>query len=349
MTRLQQILLISFLLVAGGWAFEGIRSAGFVHQDNRWQAAYPVQSRPVSPLQWTSPRQLNRSLMAWSWWAQERYTPSPLAFHALNLSLHVLVSLLVGLLVYRVGSSELGGWFAGGLFFLHPMQAESVAYVSGRTELLAAVGILLTCHLLIGRVSWWKVLLSGVTITLAFAGKEVSIALLVLVPALRKQWGLSVFLLGVLAVGTWGAASSMSLTPPERLAPMWVSTQASAGGRMLWTAMTGLYQTVDYDYDMMRPLSFIGYLIVLYAVTVLGGIFLHWAQPLISIGALCILAVVVPRLCVYTPLSYFNEHQFYSAMVGFTLIATGMFEILSTLIAAYVGTERRLPVETSCV
>ena len=69
---------------------------------------------------------------------------TPFLFHATNLAIHLAVTLLVFAFTRRVLS--LGGWRAGDLlalavtsvFALHPLQSQSVAYISQRSETLAS-------------------------------------------------------------------------------------------------------------------------------------------------------------------------------------------------------------------
>ena len=75
----------------------------------------------------------------------------PYAYHATNVLLHVLVSLLVyGLLAHSLrgrGPALLGAL----LFAVHPVHVESVAFVSGRTDLLAAL------FALVSALAWVRV------------------------------------------------------------------------------------------------------------------------------------------------------------------------------------------------
>lgn len=73
--------------------------------------------------------------------------PHPLGFHALNIALHVLASLLVfallGELVGGVAAPALGAL----LFAVHPVQVEAVAWASGTKDVLAtALGVALLAH-----------------------------------------------------------------------------------------------------------------------------------------------------------------------------------------------------------
>ena len=52
----------------------------------------------------------------------------PFGFHATNLLLHALNSLLVALLLIRLGLGTTGAAIAGMLFAVHPLQVEAVAW-----------------------------------------------------------------------------------------------------------------------------------------------------------------------------------------------------------------------------
>ncbi len=64
-------------------------------------------------------------------------------FHLVNVLLHVAVVALVGVVVWQLFGSFWPVLVAGMVCAVHPFAADSVAYVSGRTDLLAGVGLLI--------------------------------------------------------------------------------------------------------------------------------------------------------------------------------------------------------------
>lgn len=88
-----------------------------------------------------------RPLVSLSYWATwELAGTDPLPYHVTNLVLHAAVSLLVlwiGVLV--TGGSRATGLLAALLFAVHPVHVEPVVWVSGRTDLLAALLLGLSC------------------------------------------------------------------------------------------------------------------------------------------------------------------------------------------------------------
>jgi tetratricopeptide (TPR) repeat protein len=73
----------------------------------------------------------------------------PAWFHAVNVVLHALATLLVTRLAIRILPGLAGPAVAGLLFAVHPVHVEAVAGVVGRAEILAACGVVgaLLCHL----------------------------------------------------------------------------------------------------------------------------------------------------------------------------------------------------------
>ena len=67
---------------------------------------------------------------------------APLKFHLGNIGLHALAVALFGLAVWQMLRSRWATGLAALLFGLHPLLTDNVAYVSGRTDILAAIGLL---------------------------------------------------------------------------------------------------------------------------------------------------------------------------------------------------------------
>jgi len=72
------------------------------------------------------------------------YGRIPFGFHLINLILHVAVVLLVFLVTDRLFHDRLISMIASGLFALHPIHTESVAWIAGITDLELSFFFLLT-------------------------------------------------------------------------------------------------------------------------------------------------------------------------------------------------------------
>ncbi len=72
------------------------------------------------------------------------YGPIPFGFHLLNLVLHAAVVLLIFAVTRRLFGDRLVALLAAGLFALHPIHTESVAWIAAITDLELSVFFLLT-------------------------------------------------------------------------------------------------------------------------------------------------------------------------------------------------------------
>lgn len=67
---------------------------------------------------------------------------NPSGYHATNVLLHVLNGLLVFVLLRQLTGSSFIAWFTAALFLVHPVQIETVAWISSRKGLLSATFML---------------------------------------------------------------------------------------------------------------------------------------------------------------------------------------------------------------
>ena len=67
------------------------------------------------------------------------YGLNPHGYHATNLLLHIINSLLVCALAYALSGSPAVGYVTAALFAVHPMHVESVAWVTERKDVLSAL------------------------------------------------------------------------------------------------------------------------------------------------------------------------------------------------------------------
>lgn len=112
----------------------------------------------------------------------------PHAFHVTNLALHLLAVMALVVAARRLGASILQSLVAAGVWALHPRLTESVAWVSGRTDVLA------TLFVLVGIAAWpWyggdrengaraplfahvRAAVAGIAVALGLLSKEVAVA-----------------------------------------------------------------------------------------------------------------------------------------------------------------------------
>jgi hypothetical protein len=91
---------------------------------------------------WTQPGTIINDEHFWPmeyttfWLENQLWGLHPLSLHIVNLLIHLLNSFLVWQVFKKLGIS--GSWLAGMIFALHPVQAESVAWIFERKGLLSA-------------------------------------------------------------------------------------------------------------------------------------------------------------------------------------------------------------------
>lgn len=111
-------------------------------------------------------------------------------FHLSNVLYHIMATFFVWLLACRLlgrrKNTEFGALVAATLFAVHPIHVETVSWIAGRTDLLAAM---FTLPSLLLALRWrdkgatWALILGALFYLLGLLSKEVALATLILVPA----------------------------------------------------------------------------------------------------------------------------------------------------------------------
>ena len=135
------------------------------------------------------------------------YGISPRGFHATNVVLHLLNTVLLYFLLWRIpGTASRARWaplWVAALFAVHPLHVESVAWVAERKDVLSGLFFLLTLHLYVrggsspGRPLFWAAL---AVFALALMSKPMVVTLPVVLllldylgrngePSRDKSWG----------------------------------------------------------------------------------------------------------------------------------------------------------------
>ncbi len=129
---------------------------------------------------------------------------TPFWFHASVIAFHALNSLLVFGLARDLFGKNSGIPVASAILFaVAPIHVESVAWMAGRSDVIACTFLLLTVLLSVRRDATWTAWLAALAFFLALLSKETAISGLIVIPALdwlrtrRLRWSRYVPLLAV--------------------------------------------------------------------------------------------------------------------------------------------------------
>lgn len=303
-----------------------------------------------------------RPLLMASFWVNYRLAEmEPYLYHLFNLLLHWANGLLVWVVADRLlQARDVAGWrrpllatFAAGVFLLHPVQTESVAYVASRSEVLSVMFFLGALALFVRRrreaVSWWVA--AGVLLLFgaAVSTKEhtaILPALLLLTDyyfnpgfsaqGIRRNWRLyaPIAVGGALAaLWVWrllSRADTAGFAVAEFTWYEYFLTQC----RVIWIYLRLFLlpygQTLDYDLAMSRtvlePLVIAG----LAGLLALAGAAFYFRRryPLASYGVLVFLLLLAPTSSVVPILDPIAEHRLYLPMLGLALAAADLLHRL---------------------
>ncbi|MGP8239195.1 MAG: hypothetical protein ACLQVW_27805 [Limisphaerales bacterium] len=139
-------LLALALVVVTLAAYRPAWNAGFIWDDDKYVTQNPLLTAPDGLRRiWFSLDSPSQYFpLTYSTFYAERavWGLNPAGYHRVNLLLHVGNALLVWWLLARLAVP--GAWLASALFALHPVQVESVAWITERKNLLMALFFLLT-------------------------------------------------------------------------------------------------------------------------------------------------------------------------------------------------------------
>lgn len=166
------------VVVTGGFVWDDyflVVNSPIVGGQGSWTSHFS-QPFSINPLQ--EARSFYRPLITLSYRLDHRLWGGwPGGFHLTNVALHTVFVLLLFAICRRAGAGRSVSAWVTTLFALAPRLSESVAWVSGRTDVAAGILALSAVLLFKTGPDWWlRRILSGVLLLLALMCKEVALA-----------------------------------------------------------------------------------------------------------------------------------------------------------------------------
>lgn len=336
------------VILAGMAAYWPATSGGYILDDyDLLEPGAPMRARSFGSL--IGPE---RPIVAMSFLANARMAGlSPSSFHLVNILLHCLNALILWrLLAALFAAAKLPERIAAHrdlfvygtplLFLLSPIQTESVAYVSSRSELLAALFFLLGLWGFVvyrERRPWAAAALVLVCLVLSVLSKQDKLVLPAVVLAmdylllcgcdwrgLRKSWPLY----GTLAAGV--AAGAVLVIRPILFVQSagfrldwqtYLFTQFRMYFRYLAQLVWPFQLNLDPDIAPSHALSEHGSWLALTLLVVIVSALLRWHRkvPVVAFGALLFFVVLAPTTSFFPLLDYAAERRLYLPAIGFFL------------------------------
>jgi tetratricopeptide (TPR) repeat protein len=366
--RLTLPVLLLVVLAAHGGAIRN----GFLYDDYHLIAENPAVATHAWGLIWTSPDATSRD-------AQGRgFRPAtlssyvidhvvgggrPAVLHATQLALHLAVVGFVHLVTTALGLAPLWAAAAALLVGLHPIQTEAVQYLSGRSSVLSALGLLAAFWTYLrwrdqptGRRAWRAASLGF--LALAVFSKESAVVGLIWFVAYERLVAAATWAESARRLGLHAATAALSVAPAVLAVNQVVSgasvstdTAVATGvlvlGRHLWEWI------VLFRVEPVSPQPWVGWgqpgvwgAAVLIAVACLAGYAIRQRLPLVAWGIAAGGSALLPvmALPLITNVALFQPHRGYQAAVGLAVAVVALAAAVAQRVLAVVRSEagRRL-------
>ncbi|MDB5492314.1 MAG: hypothetical protein JWO78_2163 [Micavibrio sp.] len=188
--------LLAFVIMAGysnAWSGDFLLDDVWAVAQNSFLRNWSTLPDAVSTLTFAGagqPGGFYRPVLAFFWFIVfQLFGKSAIAYHGLNILIHVINTFLVFRLGQQIGLRRWVAFFATLLWAVHPLNVEAVTYISGLGDVLHSMFCLLGVTILLGGVSFRRVLGTCVFYVIALGCKESAVVL----PALAV---ISLYLVG---------------------------------------------------------------------------------------------------------------------------------------------------------
>ena len=339
------------------WAYSPALHGEFLFDDNALPFSLPNAEAPLRA--WIG--QI-RPVLMFTYWINSRISAEdPYSYHIFNVILHCLTSLLMFPMVRRLlewsgaqaSLRNLLAGFAALVFLLHPVQAESVAYLAGRSEALSVLLVFASFTVFLYRpkpaVSWPRVAVILALFGAAILAKEHTVVLPALLLLTDYWWNPGFSFQGIRR--NWRLYLPMALGAAAGVAFFWnLITGASTAGFAIkdftWyqycftqcralVVYIGMFLlpvnlTADWDFPISTTILDHGAIFGLLALVALAAAAWRYRRrfPLASYGYFVYLLLMSPTSSILPIKDPIAERRLYFSMFGLLLI---LVDVLSRL------------------
>lgn len=313
-----------------------------------------------------------RPALMFTYWVNFVFSgDDPFGYHLMNVLIHAANTGLAFLVLLRLLAmagwerwARIAGSAVGALIFLiHPLQTESVSYISGRSESLESFFLLLAYVVFLYRrkesIRWREAALVMVLFALGVGAKENAVAfagVLVLtdiswpIPfstdALRKNWRLYALMASFLPVALIAIFRLLSHATSAGFALHGITwyqygfTEARAVAQYVQMAVVPFGQSLDHDFPISATLTQHGamFFLILWAGVIAVALVLRRRFPLTCFGLLLFLILLAPTSSVVPVADPLVERRMYLPMLGLILIGIDIVSHLRLRRPALVST-----------
>ena len=292
-----------------------------------------------------------RPLLMFSYWVDYKLSDgvTPFTFHVTNILLHFATSWLIVLIVAKLlewagvagRSRTILAIFGGALFLLHPLQTESVAYISSRSEDLSVLLYFAAFAIFLYRGNESMTVLRAVAIVALFGAavltKEHTLTLPALLLLTDFFWERGIrknaVLYGLLAASAIGGALfvmralRMADTAGFKVQGFTPVSYFFTQCRVIWTyvRMFVLPFGQNIDPDIATSQGPFDHGAILGLVALIAALAAAWIWrkrfPLASFGVLVFLLLLAPTSTIIPIRDPLAEHRLYLPFLGLLLIA----------------------------
>jgi len=299
-----------------------------------------------------------RPVLMFSYWVNYSLSGmAPAAYHLTNIAIHVFNVCLVFLILFRIFNwtgwpgkkARMGALIGAAIFLVHPLQTESVSYIAGRSESLAASFVLASYLVFVYRrapaISWLESVAVLLLFAAAVATKENAVALagVFLLTDLfwpghgwlaqlwrnRRLYGLMLpgVLFALVAVARVLANSSTAgFSTPGVAWYQYGFTEARAIFVYIRMFLVPVGQSVDHDFALSHSITEHGAIFYLAALGLLIGAAIACRRRfrLEAFGLLMFLTLLAPTSSIVPITDSLVERRTYLPLLGLILIGSGI-------------------------